>query len=81
MQDVVAKVIDSAAVMVGRAPSSITAQSRFFEDLGFDSTTILELLMQLETDLDFDFDPDTLEADDFQSVETLARYVAARSRV
>ncbi len=69
-------VIRSLASMLGRDPESITTGMRFFEDLSFDSTGVLELLMQLETDLGVEFDEETLEPADFETVGALVAYVA-----
>jgi acyl carrier protein len=65
--------------MLTREPESITPEMRFFEDLDFDSTSVLELLMQLETDLGVEFDAETLEPADFETVRSLVSYVAAQS--
>ena len=68
--------IAALAAMRDREPDTITEKTRLFDDLGFDSTSILELLMTLEDELDFEFDPETLEPDDFETVGTLAAYAA-----
>jgi acyl carrier protein len=76
--DLTGTVIRSLAGMTNRDPATITPEMRFFEDLAFDSTNVLELLMQLETDLDVEFDPDTLEPADFATISALVSYVAQR---
>jgi acyl carrier protein len=53
----------------------LTEDTRLFEDLNLDSTTILELLMALEDVLGILVDPDTLEPGDFTTVGALADYV------
>ncbi|WP_439959572.1 acyl carrier protein, partial [Streptomyces luteocolor] len=73
---VTATTITALATMRDRDPDSITENTRLFDDLGFDSTSILELLMALEDELDFEFDPETLEPDDFETVGSLAAYAA-----
>lgn len=72
-------VVRSLAQMLSRDADSITAQTRFFEDLSFDSTSVLELLMQLETDLGVEFDAETLEPADFETVGALVAYVAKQA--
>ncbi|WP_327322116.1 acyl carrier protein [Streptomyces sp. NBC_01210] len=69
-------VIAALAEMRNREADSITADTRLFDDLGFDSTSILELLMKLEDELGFEFDPETLEPSDFATVRSLADYAA-----
>ena len=73
-----ARIIQATAVMLKRDPATITPDTRFFEELDFDSTSILDLLMVLESELGAEFDPETLEPDDFASVRSLAAYVAGR---
>jgi acyl carrier protein len=72
-------VIHSLAQMLNQDPVAITTSTRFFEDLSFDSTSVLELLMQLETDLGIEFDVETLEPADFDTVGALIAYVAKQS--
>ncbi|MCW5253533.1 acyl carrier protein [Streptomyces sp. SHP 1-2] len=48
---------------------------RLFDDLGLDSTSVLELLMRLEDELGIEFDTDSLEQHHFDTVGTLADYV------
>ena len=67
--------IKSLAKMLDREPASVTPETRFFEDLGFDSTSILVLLMQVENELGIEFDPDELEPDDLETVGALIRLV------
>lgn len=54
-------------------------QTRLFEDLHLDSTSVLELLMGLEDALDIEVDPDELRAEDFTTVGALAEYVRGLS--
>ncbi len=54
----------------------ITKETRLFEDLGLDSTSIIELLMSLEDNISsLEIDPEELKADHFKNVETLSNYV------
>ncbi|MET8139926.1 acyl carrier protein [Sphaerisporangium sp. NPDC005288] len=69
-------VIHSVATLLNQDATTISPQTRLFEDLALDSTGVLELLMQLENDLGAEFDPETLEPADFENVESLVAYVA-----
>ncbi|MFI1734559.1 acyl carrier protein [Streptomyces acidicola] len=74
-RDVTGEVIRSVAAMTRRGPEGITGATRFHQDLDFDSTNVLELLMCLEADLDIEFDPDTFGAGAFETVDSLSAYV------
>jgi acyl carrier protein len=52
-------------------------ETRLFEDLNLDSTTVIELLMALEDVLGILVDPDTLQPEHFTTVGKLADYVMA----
>jgi len=77
--DVETAVINSLAHMLKQDPAGITTSTRFFEDLQFDSTSVLELLMELEIDLGVEFDVETLEPTDFDTVGALVSYVTRQS--
>jgi acyl carrier protein len=66
------------ARVLKRDADTISESSRLFDDLGLDSTSVLELLLELENDLGVEFDPDTLEQEHFGTVGTLATYVTAQ---
>jgi len=55
----------------------ITASTRLF-DLGLDSTSVLELLLQLEDALGREFDNESLQMSDFETVGTLADFVSTQ---
>jgi acyl carrier protein len=55
----------------------VTEDTRLFDDLNLDSTTIIELLMALEDALGILVDPDTLEPEHFTTIGSLAEYVRA----
>ncbi|MEV2200084.1 phosphopantetheine-binding protein [Streptomyces fradiae] len=74
-RDITAEVIASLAAMVGRDASELSEETRLFDDLYFDSTSVLELLMRLEEDLGVEFDPETLQPADFEKVGSLVAYV------
>jgi acyl carrier protein len=50
----------------------VDEQTRLFEDLHLDSTTVLELLMAVEEAIGVEFDMEALNMDDFQTLGTLA---------
>ncbi|MFH9575370.1 acyl carrier protein [Streptomyces sp. NPDC017230] len=74
-RDITREVIRSVAAMTRRQPESITGGTRFHQDLDFDSTNVLELLMRLEADFDIEFDPDTFGAGSFETVDSLSARV------
>ncbi|MFD3538315.1 acyl carrier protein [Streptomyces sp. NPDC058662] len=74
-RDITVEVIASLAAMVGRDASELSEETRLFDDLYFDSTSVLELLMKLEEDLGVEFDPETLQPADFEKVAGLVAYV------
>ncbi|RIV40320.1 acyl carrier protein [Micromonospora radicis] len=76
--DITNVVVGALGQMLSRDPASISTQLRLFEDLSFDSTSVLELLIQLEAELDVEFDTDTLEPTDFETVGALVAYVAGQ---
>jgi acyl carrier protein len=77
--DVSGEIIHALADMTASEPGSISRQTRIFDDLAFDSTSVLELLMQLEDTLGIEFDPFTLEPQDFETVGSLVDYVIRQS--
>ncbi|MEH1166470.1 phosphopantetheine-binding protein [Micromonospora sp. CPCC 205539] len=74
--DVTAMVVGTLAQLTHRDPATITPQMRLFADLSFDSTTVLELLLELETELDVLFDPETMDARHVETVGALVEYVS-----
>ncbi|TDD11073.1 acyl carrier protein [Nonomuraea deserti] len=63
------------AAILNREVTGISDSTSLFDELGLDSTTVLELLMRLEDTLMIEFDTDTLEQHHFETVGTLADYV------
>ncbi|MFI2714429.1 acyl carrier protein [Micromonospora sp. NPDC018662] len=72
---VVDHVIDAVVAVLNRDSVQVTEQTRLMDELGLDSTNVLELLMHLEDRLNVVIDSDTLEQQHFESVGTLADYV------
>jgi len=74
--EVAGTVTHALARMAGHDPADIGPRTRLFEDLAFDSTGVLELLIELETSLGIEFDAETLEPTDFETVDSLVNYVS-----
>jgi acyl carrier protein len=73
--DLVESVTRAVALVADQDPRHVLPQTRFFEDLALDSTGVLELLIELEGSLGVEFDAETLEPSDFETVESLVAYV------
>jgi len=71
----VATIADSLAKAMQIDAATIGEHSRLFDELGLDSTTVLELLMTIEEELEMEFDTDILEQHHFKTVGTLATFV------
>ena len=71
----VATIVDALAEAMRIDAATIGENSKLFDELGLDSTTVLGLLMTIEEELDIEFDTDTLEQQHFETVGTLAAYV------
>lgn len=76
--ELVAAVETALSEVLEREVSGLTEDTRLFDDMHLDSTSVLELLMALEDIVGISVDPDTLDMDDFTSVGTLARYLDAQ---
>jgi acyl carrier protein len=75
-RDAVVSVIGAAAARTRQqAFAGVTEATRLKDELGLDSATILELLMEIERDLDVEFEPETLEQRHFETVGSLTDYV------
>ncbi|ADJ45411.1 acyl carrier protein [Amycolatopsis mediterranei S699] len=59
-----------------RPVSGMAEETRLFDDLHLDSTSVLELLMALEDTVGIEVDPESLEVSDFKTIGTLAGYVS-----
>lgn len=79
--DVIHPITVALSEVLGRDLPDLPEETRLFEDLSLDSTTILELLMALEDVLGVVVDPDTLEPDHFTTLGTLADYVISLQQV
>jgi acyl carrier protein len=75
--ELTAAVTRCLAEVLKRDLPDVTEETRLFDDLHLDSTTVLELLMALEESADVEFDVEELNMDDFRTVGTLADSVEA----
>ena len=66
---------DGLSHVLERDVTGLTEETRFFEDLHLDSTSILELLLALEHSLGFTVDPEEIDMEDFVSVGTFITYL------
>ncbi len=77
---VAAKVSVTLARMLKRDPRGFEAHTRMLDaDLGLDSTSMLELLLDLEAEFGVELDPRALEQRDFETVGSLSAFVAVRA--
>jgi acyl carrier protein len=70
-----ASIVAALAQVLNRELNDVTSDTRLFEDLNLDSTSVLELLMVIEEDLGCEFDPDTLQQKHFATIGSLTGYV------
>jgi acyl carrier protein len=74
---IIEAIAESLAAVLQRELPELTAETRLFEDLHLDSTSILTLLMALEDHTGVEVDPESLKMDTFRTIDTLADYVQA----
>lgn len=75
--EIVNAITESLREVLNNPALEVDEQVRLFDDLHLDSTSVLELLMALEDTVGLEIDPENLDMDDFQTVGSLADYVAA----
>ena len=63
------------AEVLQREITGLAEETRLFEDLDLDSTTVIELLMALEDVCGVELDPETLGPEHFATVGSLADYL------
>lgn len=76
MMPALSSITTTLASVLNVDPGTLNEGTRLFEDLGLDSTIVLELLMRLEEELSIEFDADDLEQRHFETAGTLATFVA-----
>lgn len=65
----------SLSEVLNRELPTLSEETRLFEDLALDSTSVIELLMGLEDTIGMEIDPDDLEPEVFQTVARLTDYI------
>jgi acyl carrier protein len=75
-QNILDAIVAALAEVLGQDLSGVTEQTRLFDDLSLDSTSVLGLLMALEDGLDMQVDPEQLEQRHLETVGSLAGFVA-----
>ena len=77
-EEIVDAVKAALAEVLQRALPDVDEQTRLFEDLHLDSTSVLELLMALEDSVGLTVDPEELRPEDFRTVGSLVDYTSAQ---
>lgn len=75
-QGTVKRIIGVLGSIVTDDDVEITRSTRLFDDLGLDSTNIMEMLVELESEMGVEFDTESLDHGDFETVESLAGFVS-----
>ncbi|NJP95011.1 acyl carrier protein [Nonomuraea sp. FMUSA5-5] len=65
------------SAVLDREIPQLDADARLVEDLGLDSTNVVELMMALEDSIGLEVDLDELEPEVFSTVATLADFMRA----
>lgn len=74
-RDVVSALETALTEVLDRPVSDLTGKTRLFDDLHLDSTTMLEMLMSLEDSIGLVVEPEDLDVDDFETVDTFTDFV------
>jgi acyl carrier protein len=72
---IVEHIRQSLTTALGREMTGLRESTMLYEDLGLESIGTLELLLDLESTLGIEVDPEDLEMDVFRTVGSLADYV------
>jgi acyl carrier protein len=72
---VVKTITGALSEIMQREYADVTEETRLFEDLHLDSTSVLTLLMALEDQTGIEVDPESLQMENFQTIGTLADYI------
>ena len=78
-KDVVQALETALTEVLDRPVTGLTGETRLFDDLHLDSTTMLEMLMSLEDSIGLEVDPEDLDVDDFESVDTFTAFVLTQA--
>ena len=75
-EKIVSAIEQALSEALQRPISGMPEETRLFDDLHLDSTSVLELLMALEDAVGIEVDPESLDISDFKTIGTLADYVS-----
>jgi acyl carrier protein len=76
---VVATIVELLPQVVAADTVAVTEDAKLFDELGLDSTGVLDLMLKIEEELDVEFDTENLQLGHFESVRTLADFVIAEA--
>jgi len=75
-QQILDSIVAALSDVLRQELTDVTEETRLFDDLSLDSTSVLSLLMALEDALDMQVDPENLEQRHLESVGALAGFIA-----
>ncbi|MFV2019295.1 acyl carrier protein [Micromonospora sp. LOL_023] len=75
-QQILDAIVAALSDVLRQELTGVTEQTRLFDDLSLDSTSVLGLLMALEDALDMQVDPENLEQRHLETVGALAGFIA-----
>ncbi|GAA3283566.1 MULTISPECIES: acyl carrier protein [Dactylosporangium] len=76
---VVATIVELLPQVIAADTGAVTEDAKLFDELGLDSTGVLDLMLKIEEELDVEFDTENLQLGHFESVRTLADFVIAEA--
>lgn len=80
-QEIIAQIKKALEQVLGHSVESADEETRLFDDLALDSTSVIELLIVLEDMVDVEIQADELEHDVFQTVGSLADFLMKTEKV
>lgn len=75
----IAQLRDTLAEVLDKEIPELTEETRLFEDLALDSTSVIEMLMVMEDTMGLEIDPEELEPEVFATVGSITDYVLSMS--
>ncbi|MCM3556833.1 phosphopantetheine-binding protein [Janibacter melonis] len=66
---------ESIAAVTSKEDFPFDDSTRIMEDIGLDSTSAMEVLMELEDRSTLEVDPNNLDVDDFRTVGSFVRFL------
>ncbi len=71
----IAAIVEALGSVLERDLGDLAPDTQLFENLGLDSTGVLDLLLQLEESLGAEIDTENLEMSHFATVDSLADFI------